>query len=201
MSYRRLIGEKVFLSPLSAKDAEKYSLWLNDFEVMQYMNMAEVVYSVEKEFDVLEKKSMTYEPAFSIIDQETDKLIGSCSIANIDSVNGTAELGVMIGDKNFWGRGYGADAVKLLLDHSFNVLNLKNIMVEVYSYNERAIKCFEKCGFKKIGFRRNSKTLGGETYNTVFMDIVSTEFESVYINNVIEKFKTQDFGSPGLEII
>ena len=78
--------------------------------------------------------------------------------------------------------------LKLLLDYGFNYLNFKNIMLKVYSFNERAMKAYKKVGFKEIGRRRESYFLNGKYYDDVYMDILSDEFSESYIKNKIIHF-------------
>ena len=73
-----------------------------------------------------------------------------------------------------------------MLDYGFNLLNLNNIMLCVYSFNHRAINCYKKIGFKEIGRRRNSKFIGGKWFDGVFMDMLAEEFQSVYVKGLIE---------------
>lgn len=88
-------------------------------------------------------------------------------------------VGLFIGDEENRNNGYGQDTLNLLLDYGFNYLNLKNIMLKVFSFNERAINCYKKVGFKEIGRRRQSYYLKGKFYDDVYMDILREEF----INN------------------
>ncbi len=187
MHFRRLIGKKCYLSPLDPADSEKYTEWINDSEVLQYLAINHKIYNMGVEQDILEEKAINQEPAFSIVDAQTEKLIGSCDLHNIDYINGTGEMGIMIGDKNYWNRGFGVDATSLLLDYAFNVLNLSNVMLMVDNFNKRAIKCFTKVGFKEIGCRRAAKNLAGEKHDVLYMDLLSSEFESPFIANTIAK--------------
>jgi RimJ/RimL family protein N-acetyltransferase len=173
--FKKLEGRHIYLSPMSSEDAEKYVEWLNDLEVTHYLNMARRTVSVEKEKEFLQRM-VKEENIFAIIRKDKDRLIGNCGLHNVDGINRTAELGIFIGDKSCWGKGYGEEAVKLLLDHGFNILNLKNIMLRVFSFNERARRCYEKCGFKTIGSRRKAIVYGSKEYDILFMDILSTEF-------------------------
>ncbi len=96
-------------------------------------------------------------------------------------------LGIVIGEKAHWGRGYGQEAIKLLLDYGFHLLNLNNIMVGVFAYNQRAINCYRKVGFREVGRRRQARIIGGKKYDVVFMDMLAQEFESVYVNGFLEQ--------------
>ena len=95
---------------------------------------------------------------FAIVARQADTLIGRCMLFDVNLVDRTAMLGIVIGEQDYWGKGYGQDAVKLLLDYGFNLLNLNNIMLGTFSFNDRALHCYRKVGFKEIGRRRRSGT-------------------------------------------
>ena len=75
-------------------------------------------------------------------------------------------------------RGYGTEAVELLLGYGFNVLNLNNIMLTVFAFNKRALRCYEKAGFRVIGKRRKARFYAGRYHDEIFMDILAQEFKS-----------------------
>jgi RimJ/RimL family protein N-acetyltransferase len=168
------------LSPIDENDAEKFTGWLNDLELTVNLQIYHGIFNVENERGFL--VNLSKEHNYSIIDLENDELIGNCGFLDIDHLNQTAETGLFIGNKNYWNKGFGSEALTLLLDYGFNALNLNNIMLRVYSFNKRAIKSYEKVGFKIIGNRRNALRRGKETYDTIFMDILEKEF---YENNKI----------------
>lgn len=102
---------------------------------------------------------------------------------SINYKNRTGEVGIFIGDESNRNNGYGTEVLRLLLDYGFNYLNLNNIMLKVKSFNKRAIKCYEKVGFKEFGRRRESYFLNGKYYDDVHMDILASEFRGNYIKN------------------
>ena len=98
-------------------------------------------------------------------------------------ISRTATLGIFIGEKEERSKGYGTEAIKLLLDFGFNYLNLHEIKLDVYEFNKRAIKCYEKIGFKEYGRRRKCKFINGKYYDSIEMDILAEEFRESYIKN------------------
>ena len=177
--FKKMVGERVYLSPIDPDDAEVYAKWINDLEVSIYLTSAPNVYSLSKEKEILEQISKEgYN--FAIIDSEKVKVIGNCGLMNVDNVNRKAELGIFIGEKDYWGKGYGTEAIELLLDFSFNILNLNSIMLIVRAFNKRAIRCYEKCGFKLIGKRREAAIIGPQKYDEYYMDILAGEFMKNY---------------------
>ncbi|MBN2461515.1 MAG: GNAT family N-acetyltransferase [Candidatus Cloacimonetes bacterium] len=182
--YRKLIGDKCYLSPINMDDAPKYTEWLNDMEIIQYLDIANQQLNLEKERIILEEMIKKGNQIFAIVLLETDELIGNCSLFDIDQRNRSAELGIFIGEKKYWNRGYGTEAIRLLLDYGFNILNMNNILLEVYSYNEKGLHTYEKAGFKIIGRRREAKYMAGKYWDIIFMDITAAEFASIYIKKV-----------------
>lgn len=151
---KKLIGKKCFLSPITAKDAEIYARWLNDMEVVRFLTMATSIINTENERNLLEELSKSHN--YGIVTIEDDKLIGTCGLINMDTVNRSAEIGIFIGDKNYWHQGYGTEAMRLLMDYGFRYLNLHNVMLQVYSFNKNAVECYRKLGFSEIGRRRQA---------------------------------------------
>ncbi|HHY71371.1 MAG TPA: GNAT family N-acetyltransferase, partial [Thermoanaerobacterales bacterium] len=124
---------------------------------------------------------------FAIVDLKTDESIGNIGFPKIDYINRTAGLGIFIGNKEYWGKGYGVEAIELLLDFGFNILNLHNISLKVFSYNKPAIRCYKKVGFKEAGRLREAKQIAGQKYDDVFMDILATEYKSKFIKDLVDK--------------
>ncbi len=182
--FRKLVGEKCYLSPINPDDAETYTQWINDLEVTAYLTLSHQVLSLSKEKEILERMAREGH-VFAIVDKEKDQLIGNCGLHDISSIDRTAELGIFIGDKEYWNKGYGSEATTLLLDFGFNLLNLNNIMLRVFSFNQRALQCYRKCGFKEIGIRRKARIIGRKEHDILYMDILSEEFTKSVIDDLI----------------
>lgn len=174
MRIKKLVGKKCYLSPIDLDDAEQYAVWLNDQEVVEYTACSSSVISLSAEKEILAK--LAKEHTYGIADLKTDKLLGNIGLMDINFLHRTAEVGLFIGEKSKWDKGYGSEALSLIVDYGFKVLNLHNIMLRVYSPNERAIKCYEKTGFKKAGVIRKGFTKGLKKYDIVLMDILPKDF-------------------------
>ncbi len=180
--YKKLIGDRIYLSPRSTEDAEKYTEWLNDFDTTDYLGRSGNVITFESEKKYLEE-NINLEAAFAIVTLEDNKLIGSISIENINHIKRRGTLGIFIGDKDYRSKGYGTEAIRLILEYGFKYLNLNNIKLDLMEFNERALKCYKKCGFKEYGRRRKSEFVNGKYYDTIEMDILAEEFEGDFIRN------------------
>ncbi|KQC14301.1 MAG: acetyltransferase [Desulfuromonas sp. SDB] len=183
--YKKMIGEKCYLSPVNPENYELYTQWLNDPEVTVSLNVAHQVISPEKEKEILQDISR-HGYHFAIVESEQNRLLGNCGLHKIDHLNRNATFGIFIGDKSYWNQGYGEEATKLIVDFGFNILNLHNILLKVFSFNTRAIRCYEKVGFREVGRRRQSKIIGGKYYDDVYMDILATEFKFNQIARYLE---------------
>jgi len=184
--YRKLVGNKCYLSPLSPEDAERSAAWDNDLEVaLPLGDEAWTPTTAEETREGLGEAGRHHSHLFGIVDKTSDELIGRCVLFQIDAVNRSAMLGIVIGEKEYWGRGYGREATRLLLDYAFNLLNLNNVMLGTFSFNERALRCYGAVGFREIGRRRQARIVGDRRYDVVFMDILAEEFESPVVKGLL----------------
>lgn len=180
--FKKLIGERIYLSPRNTEEVEKFTEWLNDFETTDYIGRSAIITTLEGERKYFEgSNDKNY--SFFIVTLDNDKLIGTIGLECYDHINRTATLGIFIGDKEYRSKGYGTEAVRLILDYGFNYLNLNNIKLDLMSFNERALKCYQKCGFKEYGRRRKCKFINGKYYDSIEMDILAEEFKESYIKN------------------
>ena len=181
--YKKLVGEKIYLSVLNIEDAEKYVEWFCDFSLTDGIGKSGEVATIEAEREWIQNAVRESEYNFAIVNLENDELIGNCGIMNINRKDRCGEVGIFIGKEENRNKGYGVEVLRLLLDYGFNYLNLNNIMLGVMSFNERAMACYKKVGFKEYGRRRESYFLNGKYYDKVYMDILAREFEGSFIKN------------------
>ena len=185
--FKKLVGDRIYLSPKGTTDEEisKFAEWMNDFQVTDYIGGSANLVTLAGEKEWIEKsaKDGSDDKRFNIVDIAGDKLIGTVSLENFNSVNRSAVLGIFIGDGDYRSNGYGTEAIKLILEYGFKYLNLHSIRLELLDVNERAHKCYLKCGFKDAGRIREAKFLDGKYYDNLHMDILASEFEGDYIRN------------------
>jgi len=180
--FKKLVGDRIYLSPRSTEDVEKFTEWLNDFETTDYIGRSSQLITLAGEKEYLEK-DMSPEAIFVIVTLEDDKMIGTVSIEKINHIDGRGTLGIFIGDKDYRNNGYGTEAIRLILEYGFRYLNLNNINLCLMEFNERALACYKKCGFKEYGRRRKCRFVNGKYYDAIYMDILAEEFTGDYIRN------------------
>lgn len=180
--FKKLVGDRIYLSPRNSEDVEIFTKWLNEFEVTDYIGRTAMVMTLDAERKYLQNPEHD-SVCFAIVDMKTDEMVGTVSIEGINYNNRTGILGIFIGKEEYRSSGYGTEAINLILDFAFNYLNLNSIKLDVFSCNARAIKCYTKCGFKEAGRWRKSKYINGKYYDTVLMDILSEDFKESYIKN------------------
>ncbi len=172
--YPKMIGASVYLSPMSLDDAEVYTAWLNDLETTRYLTVASAQVTLQGERDFLVQLSKGHN--YSIVEKASDRLLGSCGLASEDHVHRSAEVGIFLGDEAARGRGHGSEALSLLCDYAFNVLNFRSLFLRTYAFNERAIASYRKVGFKEIGRMRQAHFWQGSYHDVVLMDLLAEEF-------------------------
>lgn len=177
--FKKIDGKKVYLSPMNEEDVEIYTKWLNDFTVTDGLGMSTRITTLSNERDFINSNTSSGAYQFAIVDKKTDKVIGNGGYSSIDHLKQTGELGLFIGDEDNRNRGYGTDALSLLVKYGFEYLNLNNIMLKVYSFNDRAIKCYKKVGFKEFGRRHKTIPIKNVWYDDIYMEILRED----YFNN------------------
>lgn len=143
----RIEGERVYLRGLTEKDAtEEYCSWLNDPAVNAYLDTKQA--TIESLREYIREKTNAQDCLFlGIFDQGTDRHIGNIKLEPVDLKEKKATLGVLIGDKEYWGKGIGTETVRLLVNYAFNTLDLGKLDLGVRPGNKAAKKVYENCGF------------------------------------------------------
>ncbi len=180
--YQKLTGDRCYLSPCETEDAETWARWMNDLEItLPLGDEAYQTWSLETTQQSLAEMLQSQMAVFDIITCAEDRLIGRTMLFGVDHINRSCMLGLLIGEKDCWNQGYGEESLHLLLDYAFNLLNLNSVMLGVFEFNQPAIRCYEKVGFKLIGRRRQARIIAGKPYDAIFMDILASEFGSPYL--------------------
>jgi len=170
-------GTKVALTPQQRENVPTYWKWICDPEVNVGLTDIGACVSIENEYGWYDNnvaKAGGGSVNFDIHEVNGMRLVGDCALFDIDHAAGTAELGLIIGEKDCWNHGYATETVALLAWYAFNVLGLSSVILHVYDFNERAVAAYRKAGFREVG-RRRSVRHGARIAQEVIMDIVPGE--------------------------
>lgn len=171
-------GERVALGPLRRDLLPLYQRWMNDFEVTRTLAVGMRPITAEVEQAWYERVTASErDVVFTIYERRALRPVGATGLHDVDHRQRTAEFGIVIGDRASWGRGYGTEATRLLLDYAFNGLGLHNVLLRAYAFNERGLRVYEKAGFRPIGRRREAHRLAGRAYDVLYMDALATDFD------------------------
>jgi [ribosomal protein S5]-alanine N-acetyltransferase len=157
----------------------KYLSWLNDSEVTKYLESGFFPSSLNDLTQYITQRNSSNEVFLAIIDLASNEHIGNIKLSNINWIHRTAEIGIMIGEKNYWGKGYGTEAVKLVVEYGFNVLNLRKIYLGVYGNHQAAIKSYERAGFEVDGILKEHLYLDGTYVDKVYMSIFNKKSKDI----------------------
>ena len=146
-------GKKVVLRDKSWEDATNDYAWRSDDELarLDAAPPLRIPYTEYLFEHALEVSATSERRRRFAIETREGKHIGNCMYYDIDSKKGQTELGIMIGDRDYWEQGYGADAVTVLVDHIFDATGLNRVYLKTLDWNMRAQRCFAKCGFVLCG--------------------------------------------------
>ncbi len=114
---------------------------------------------------------------FMIRKLDDNQLLGFVGLANIQWTHGDAFVGIAIGEREYWGKGFGTDAMRVMLHYAFTELNLHRVSLEVFEYNTRAQRSYQKAGFVVEGCERQYVQRDGKRYDVVNMGILREEWE------------------------
>ena len=169
---------RIILRKMTAQDTEIYHEWRNDTEVMQTTAPFLDVYNIRETEEFVNQVILgsQFSKSYIIVEKESNKAIGIASLINIDYKNRNAECIIDIGDKEVWGKGYGTETMKLILEFGFLEMNLHRIFLRVFSFNSRAIKLYEKLGFQQEGRSREGFFREGKWHDIIHMSILQKEY-------------------------
>jgi len=180
-----IYGERIRFRHMERADLPRFVDYLNDPEVKDGLTiyLPRSMAAEEQWFDNMLKRQPA-EQALAIEvrqpdpDSSTDTwvLVGNCTVEDIDWRNRSAELGILIGNKNYWGQGYGTESIRLLVKHAFETLNLHRVWLRVYETNPRAIRTYEKAGFVLEGRQRQAEVKNGKYIDVLVMSQLRDEY-------------------------
>ncbi|MFC0522965.1 GNAT family N-acetyltransferase [Pontibacillus salicampi] len=170
-------GERIYLRKVTEEDGALYSKWVNDLEVMTLTRPHLEPYSEHEAKNFIRHIANDSSAKSFIIEcHQTNNPIGITSLIHLDFPNRNAECIIDIGEKHYWSQGYGEEAMCLLLDYAFLEINLHKVYLKVFSYNERAIRLYNKLGFKVEGELQEHLFREGAWHNITMMAVFQDEY-------------------------
>jgi diamine N-acetyltransferase len=170
-----ILGRRIQLRAIERSDIPTFLRWLNDPEVIKNLLLYLPLSQAQEEQWFEDYLCDTSRHIFGI-EKEDGKLIGNVALEGINWKDRHAELGIVIGEKDCWDKGYGTDAVHALLGFAFREMNLHRVFLRVFEDNVRAIRCYEKCGFQHEGRLREAEFSAGCYRDELLMGVLRSEF-------------------------
>lgn len=176
--------ERVGLGPIRHDLLPLYQRWINDLAVNRFLESWP--FSEIGEVGWYERISRSERTAyFTIYDVETARPIGGVDLHDLDRAHRTGEVGIMIGESDFRGRGYGTEAVRLVCDYGFHALGLHAIMIRTFGWNIAAQKAYTRAGFREVGRLRQARWFDGRPWDVILYDLLRDEFESPIVRAIM----------------
>jgi RimJ/RimL family protein N-acetyltransferase len=169
-------GTKIYLRPLERGDAPRIVPWFNDPEVTRTLERYRPMNLQEEEAFIEHAYRSEHDLPLGIAPLDAEQLVGVTGLHSIDGKNRHATFGIIIGEKSEWGKGYGTEATALMVAHAFDALNLNRVWLRVYEHNARAIRAYEKVGFRREGVLRQDRFSEGRYWDTIVMGILRDEW-------------------------
>lgn len=173
-----IYGKRVRLRAIEREDLPMFVRWFNQPEVRQFIQMYEPMSRAGEERWFEERQARKNDFLFCIEARDDSGYvpIGNLGLHQIDWKNRCAVFGIVIAEMPYWGKGFGTDAVRTMVRFGFKTLNLHRIELEVYDFNPRAMRCYEKSGFRREGTRRQAHYYDGVYHDVHIMSILSDEY-------------------------
>jgi ribosomal-protein-alanine N-acetyltransferase len=172
-------GSLVFLRPLERADLnERYLSWLNDPEVTHYMETG-IFPSTAEDLENYYRgvTGSKNDVILAVVDKKSENHIGNVKLGPIHWIHRRATLGILIGEKEFWGKSAGLEVTRLMVEYGFYRLNLHRIDLGVFAEHGAAVRCYEKAGFKVEGRLREDLFQGGEYRDRLWMGLLRSEYK------------------------
>ena len=175
-----LHGKLVNLRPYEMSDLDDIMEWINDSEIRPFLMMVLPISRIQ-EIEFLQQRlcKPTNEDIILAIETKDGIYLGGIGLHRINYFDCHAEVGIVIGKKEYRGKGYGTDAMLTVLNYAFNQLNLHKVYLHVYSFNKRGIRSYEKCGFKREGLLKEHVFKKGKYHDVLRMGILKKEFRKL----------------------
>jgi len=168
---RRLVGERLYLRDVELSDAtDRYAAWMNDGTVTRFMETRGSSHTVQTLRDyIASMQAKPYTLFLAIVVRDGDRHIGNIKLGPVDQVHRYADVALVIGEKDCWGRGYAAEAIALVSDHAFAQLGARKLTAGCYRGNVGSMRAFERAGYHVEAVKRSQYWCDGEFQDGLLM--------------------------------
>ena len=177
-------GDLVALGPHRRDLVPTYHRWHNDVATTRTYVLRQPTTIEQEEALYAELTADTRNALFTVYERAPWRAVGTAYLTEIDHRQRRAVFGVLIGEPDARGRGYGTEVARLMLDYAFTALGLHSVMLTCYEFNLAGRRAYEKAGFREFGRRRQSHWMGGRWWDEVYMDCLAAEFASPVLGRV-----------------
>ncbi len=171
-------GRRIILRGREDEDATIFHRWFNDPEITRFLGNPFPALTMNQQRAIIQQfNDNANRRTYSIVLKD-GMLIGNCEMRMFDWTARTCEVGLVIGEKQYWGQGYGGEALELMLRIAFDGLNLHKVWLTCAAYNERGLRAYRRVGFREDGRLRDDRFIDGSYYDTVVMSILEHEWRA-----------------------
>ncbi|NMM55504.1 GNAT family N-acetyltransferase [Paenibacillus aquistagni] len=180
-------SSRIYLRKMTEADVELYHQWRNDMAVMQTTSPHLELVSLDdtRQFVTQVILGSNTSKNYMIVDKENHEAVGITAIVHMDDKNRNGECILELGNKAYWGKGYGTEALQLLLHYAFLECNLHRMALRVFSFNDRAIRLYHKLGFKQEGISRQSIYREGQWHDIIHMGMLQEEYRAAIVHEAM----------------
>ena len=162
------------------ENLEAFRRWYADPEIARLARYSEGPMRIDEVDRFFQARAIGPESlAMAIHLRDSDRLVGTCALSQMDGDHGSALYHITIGEKDAWGHGYGTEATRLMVAHAFETLGLHRVSLTVFAFNERAKRSYEACGFSVEGRAREAIRRDGQWWDEISMSILESEWRRV----------------------
>lgn len=171
-------GRLIMLRRHVPGNLEAFRRWYSDPQIARLARYQDGPMRIEEVDRFFQARALGPESlAMAIHIRESDRLIGTCALSQLDGENGSAMYHITIGEADAWGGGYGTEATRLMLEHAFGLLELHRVALSVFEFNERAIRSYAACGFVAEGRAREAIWRDGRWWDEVSMSMIASDWQ------------------------
>ena len=182
-----IVGEMVALGPQRRDLATLTYRWLNDFAVLAPLGVTPRPLTADAAVRLFEESEAAARDVwFTVYERATMRPLGIAGLRDVDHTQCTAEFVIFLGERECWGKGYGTETARLILDYGFTALGLRNIMLKVYDFNVRGIRAYTRAASCEVGRRREPFLVRQHHHAVVLMACLAAEFRSPVLRRTLK---------------